>query len=161
MRRAFTMIELVFVIVVIGILASIAAPKFAATRDDATVTKAKTTVANIRTALSSEIQRKVLQADYSAITNLGGVINGYDKPIFDYFNEDSKGSRVLEYPPLSCKSSSSRGCWMRTGDSEYKYYLPGPIASEVGTNEVKFSVNNGRFECDSTHHAKACKLLEK
>ena len=161
MRRAFTMMELVFVIVVIGILASIAAPKFAATRDDATITKAKTTVANIRTALSSEIQRKVLQADYSPITNLGGVVNGHDKPIFDYFNGDNKGSRVLEYPPLSCKSSSSKGCWMRTGASEYKYYLPGPVASEVGTTSVKFTVNNGRFECDSTHQPKACRLLEK
>lgn len=35
MNRAFTMIELIFVIVMIGILASIAIPKLAATRDDA------------------------------------------------------------------------------------------------------------------------------
>ncbi len=37
MRHAFTMIELVFVIVILGILAAIAIPKFAATRDDAKV----------------------------------------------------------------------------------------------------------------------------
>ena len=35
MRTAFTMIELVFVIVILGILAVVAIPKLAATRDDA------------------------------------------------------------------------------------------------------------------------------
>lgn len=37
MKKAFTMIELIFVIVVIGILASIAIPKLTATRDDAKI----------------------------------------------------------------------------------------------------------------------------
>ena len=36
-KKAFTMIELIFVIVIIGILASVAIPKLAATRDDAKV----------------------------------------------------------------------------------------------------------------------------
>ena len=37
MRSAFTMIELVFVIVILGVLASVAIPKMVATRDDAEV----------------------------------------------------------------------------------------------------------------------------
>jgi len=36
-RSGFTMIELIFVIVILGILASVAIPKLAATRDDAKV----------------------------------------------------------------------------------------------------------------------------
>lgn len=38
-RHAFTMIELIFVIVVLGILAVIAIPKLAATRDDADISR--------------------------------------------------------------------------------------------------------------------------
>ncbi|SFV52216.1 Type II secretion envelope pseudopilin protein (PulG,guides folded protein to PulD in outer membrane) [hydrothermal vent metagenome] len=156
MRKAFTMIELVFVIVVIGILGMIAVPKFSATRDDAMATRAKTTVANIRTAMSSEVQRKILKADYTPITNLGGVANSYDKPIFDYFNSSATNGRVLEYAPRSCKNSSNTGCWMRTGASSYTYKMP----SGIGGN-VKFNVSNNRFECDTTHNADGCRKLER
>lgn len=35
MKQAFTMVELIFVIVIVGLLAAVAIPRFAATRDDA------------------------------------------------------------------------------------------------------------------------------
>ena len=48
MKKGFTMIELIFVIVILGILASVAIPRLAATRTDAEIA---TTVANLRTLL--------------------------------------------------------------------------------------------------------------
>jgi general secretion pathway protein G len=41
-RSAFTMIELIFVIVILGILAAVSIPKLAATRDDAKISKMAT-----------------------------------------------------------------------------------------------------------------------
>ncbi len=43
-RSGFTMIELVFVIVILGILASVAIPKLAATRDDANISALATSI---------------------------------------------------------------------------------------------------------------------
>jgi len=43
-RSGFTMIELIFVIVILGILASVAIPKLAATRDDAKMAGAATEI---------------------------------------------------------------------------------------------------------------------
>ena len=47
-RSGFTMIELIFVIVILGILASVAIPKLAATRDDAKISKALNELATLK-----------------------------------------------------------------------------------------------------------------
>ena len=49
MKKGFTMIELIFVIVILGILASVAVPRIARTREDAEISA---TVANLRTLVS-------------------------------------------------------------------------------------------------------------
>ena len=90
MKKAFTMIELILIIVVIGILAAIAIPSISATRDDAVLVK---TMAEIRTAIEEinayYISQGKLALDttnnkvkFKEMTNAGVVDSSGDLGIF-------------------------------------------------------------------------------
>ena len=62
MKKAFSMIELIFAIAIIGILAAVALPRLSASRDDALVAAAKL---DLKTALSDVIAYNLTQGRYS------------------------------------------------------------------------------------------------
>ena len=55
MKKAFTMIELIFVIVIIGILATEAIPRLAATRDDAKVAILAKAIQSVKIEIASSL----------------------------------------------------------------------------------------------------------
>ena len=74
MRKGFTMIELIFVIVILGVLASVAIPRLAATRDDAEVAKAATNLTTAVSDITAYYTAKgsfasSVQNDFTKITN--------------------------------------------------------------------------------------------
>jgi len=60
-RKAFTMLELVFVIIIIGILSAIAIPKFSKTSELAYKSRAESTVSTLRSAIATERQKLILK----------------------------------------------------------------------------------------------------
>ena len=66
MKKAFTMIELIFVIVILGILASVAIPRLAGTRTDAEIA---TTVANLRTLLNDVASYYAVKGEFPQGSN--------------------------------------------------------------------------------------------
>ena len=152
-KKAFTMVELIFVIVVIGILAAIAVPRFAATRDDATVTKAIATIGSVRSALATERQKRILRGEFTPITSLNS--DGGNN-VFSKFSVDSDGntSNVLEYAIVNCTAKGkTKGCWSVSGtdpSQTYKYTMP-------VSGSVDFNITKNRFNCDLTDPN--CRLL--
>ncbi|MDF1874296.1 prepilin-type N-terminal cleavage/methylation domain-containing protein [Sulfurimonas sp. SAG-AH-194-I05] len=86
---AFTMIELVFVIVVLGILASVAIPKLAATRTDAEITKGRSDIASIRSGIVTERQARLITGDSNYISGIKLNENGLFGGVLMYGVADS------------------------------------------------------------------------
>lgn len=151
------MVELIFVIVIIGILASIAIPRLGATRDDAEIAKTRVLISSIQNAVNMERQKRILRGDFTPIFTLSSSATLGNR-IFDGFNGDT-AQRILENPPFSCNNATDEDCWRETATgtaanpdaSRYTYNLP------IGGSEV-FQLVNNRFECVD-QNSDNCKLL--
>jgi general secretion pathway protein G len=139
-RKAFTMVELVFVIVILGILASVAIPKLAATRDDAQIVKARSAVSAIRNAITLNRNMRMLQGKTGFPAHLDDAqttsSSSTDNSLFD-----GTGTKILDYP-LYAKYNSD-GHWMKSGTDEYKFRI-------LNTDVVfKYDNSAGSFDCHS------------
>jgi general secretion pathway protein G len=142
-RYGFTMVELVFVIVILGILAAIAIPKFAATRDDAQIAKGRSDIAAIRSAIVSERQVRLLKGDSTYINQLHVGAAGTLTTLFD--NNGTTSSSLLQYGLAT--QNSSNGHWDDTvaqvnGNWRYIFH--------VVNTDINFDYNrtSGTFTCD-------------
>lgn len=127
-KQAFTMIEMVFVIVVLGILSAVAVPMFTKNKADATIAKGRADVASIRSSIITERQSRLLTGDSDYITaaalDSGGLFGG-----------------VLMYP---ISSSSGDNGWSGTaGSGTYIYKIAG------NSNTFTYTSSNGKFLCTS------------
>jgi len=144
MKKAFTLIELIITIIIIGILASIAIPKLFSTRDDAQITKIRADVSTVRGAISSLHSIRLMKGNDSYPEALDDAdINKEDEKLFD---GNSSIGKLLDYPIYS---KDANGHWMKTGDTNYTVKF-------MDVN-VKFDYNktNGHFDCDGINTGEA------
>ncbi|MEA3331343.1 MAG: type II secretion system protein [Campylobacterota bacterium] len=156
-HSAFTMVELVFVIVILGILSAIAIPKFAATRDDAEVAKIRSDVATIRSAIISERQSRLIRGESEYITSLdqGVAVNVDNVELFDH--NGTVTCRLLTYPiitGLRAGGGPKSGKWLKTANNQYSVNAGGTVVVftyyPVDTTVDGVFHPEGTFDCDHT-----------
>lgn len=146
-RRAFTMIELVFVIVVLGILAAVAIPRLAVTRDDAQIVKGRSDVASIRSAIVTERQSRLLRGQSAYINH----IDSGAGTLFE--NNGTATSTILTY---GIQPGTGNGHWARGAADTFTYTVMNTAVTFTYTSA------NGRFDCNRTAEGNAgayCKSL--
>ncbi|MDT8338183.1 MAG: prepilin-type N-terminal cleavage/methylation domain-containing protein [Sulfurimonas sp.] len=133
--RAFTIIELVFVIVVLGILTSIALPKLSDTVVQADIAKGRGDVATIRSAIANERQGQVIRGITTYIPRLTP-----STASTTLFTGDGAGRTLLLY---GITKGTDSGEWNITGDNVYTF--------TVGSTSTTFTYNPdaGTFTCPS------------
>ena len=160
------MIEMVFVIVILGILAAVAIPRLAASRDDAIVVKGQSQVSAIRSGISLQKSKNLLK---SQLNDCSGGLKTYYPCLLDdnitspssddaklFFIASGNENNILEYPLYSKQAHD--GSWRKLTSLTFEYYLSGnPI-------EFTYTPSNGSFDCNSTTGAtgaEGCKLLSR
>lgn len=131
-RSGFTMIELVFVIIVLGILASIAIPRLAVSRTDAEIAKGRSDIAAIRAAIVSERQSRLLRGESNYISSLHGATSGV------LFDGNDSTHRLLQY---GIKAEDKNGHWNLSG-SNYVFKIKDTAVA------FTYSSANGTFTCN-------------
>ncbi|RAZ46737.1 type II secretion system protein [Campylobacter hyointestinalis] len=96
MKKGFTMIELVFVIVILGILASLAVPKLAATRDDAEATKA---AVEIKDAITQLTTYYIVNGSFNKNGSSGEDANNQDVTNGEFAKKNGNDYKVKPYSP--------------------------------------------------------------
>jgi general secretion pathway protein G len=144
------MIELIFVIVVLGILAAVAIPRLAATRDDAEITKGRSDVAAIRSAIVSERQGRLLQGDSTYISALdqGVAQDTAGVVIFDDNDNNLSNGSLLQY---GITTAGSKGHWVKRGVNVYDFIVLD------GAERFTYIQTTGTFDCN--HSYEYCRLL--
>ena len=151
--KAFTVIELIFVIVVLGILAGIAVPRLAATRDDATIAKMRGDIAAIRSGLSLVRSENMMRGvrTWPALegsdeaTLFDGVLQ---RPIYPMKTGGRNGWTLVAKG--SNNATSTYTASVAGKSTTFNYYPTSALATAKGKNV-------GSFDCD--HRDDLCQVL--
>ena len=167
LKKSFTLIELIFVIVIIGLLASVAVPKFMQTKASASSSSVKSVVSSIRTAIETKHGEWIINDDLDS--SYGYTPQGYpkkldeaeankpNKDLFGGFTATKGELQILKNPIKSCLEND---CWYKykadDTDKNISYYAY--RFTEDDNITLDYNGSNGKFECNNHSKDSGSKL---
>ncbi|WP_321468082.1 type II secretion system protein [Halarcobacter sp.] len=134
MRKAFSLIELILVLVIISILSVFILSKFDDSSEFANKTKVKLEIALIRNGISKQISSNVL-------------LNKDENIYLDKQSVNLEGSllfkNILDFPLISTSEDKKElGKWIKTSSNRYIIYIS-------NDEYLEFTFENNSFVCKS------------
>lgn len=158
MKKGFTLIELIFVIVVLGILASVAIPKLSSSRDDAYQVKGKSDVSSIKAGINRFKMEQIASGNYTSVTMAtldDATPLESDKKLF--YRDNNMTYSLLQEPIYSGNSADIKGGdWVKASATQYKFYLN---PSEYATFD--YNSSTGLFSCTFSTPSNLCSILTR
>ena len=169
-KKAFSMIELIFVIVILGILAGVAVPKMMGTRTDAYISKAKSQIASIKNGINTSAATSMLS---------GGCSSRYPDDLND--SQVTASNYTQTGIPLfagvlkeAIISSSGDGGWMMSSSTLNVVFSPEIYTFTIETGRTATfqyydtapttnpnNIQAGTFVCTASTQTNDCLILTK
>ncbi|EAH8922257.1 prepilin-type N-terminal cleavage/methylation domain-containing protein [Campylobacter coli] len=153
MKKAFTILELVFVIVILGILAAIALPKMSSSKDEAEVSKS---LNNLKT-LINDISIYALKNSHLSTMNFMSNVSGVE-------NVDLKNFTGIK--EVNFRVGEDKECIKLIFIDKNDFVLMGISSNEASKNAIINAANQSHEDLEnidftSSSSNKACVILSK
>ena len=138
-KKAFSLLEIIFVLLTIAVVVTAAISKFETTFDKTNITKLKSDILQIRAGINLYRNKLILQNQNESLSTL----DDNDNMLFN----------IILQTPIPSSNESKANAWSKISATKYRVYL-----DTTHSIDFQYDTANYTFDCESNNQL--CKELE-